>query len=231
MNKNFYNEEESQFQELRAVLKDLPKINADKNFEYNLMTRIHNKQFESKSLKKSHFTLFGFLKPALAVGVVAIISFIVIQNQNSEIENPFSIQPEIRSEGTAENNGDTAPNEFVVSEKVSRKSNNEVDKEVSSPKRFIIQDNDVIAAANEEFPFPDNSFDLDSKLKSSVIKPNFYSRSTLAGSGNINRNSNRVYFEGFYTGSNTTKKIIDSLRNEHFKDSVSTSEKNEKSKR
>jgi hypothetical protein len=46
---------------------------------------------------------------------------------------------------------------------------NEVDKEVSSPKRFIIQDNDVIAAANEEFPFPDNSFDLDSKLKSSVI--------------------------------------------------------------
>jgi len=234
MSKNFYNEEESQFQELRAVLKELPKIKAEDNFEFNLMTRIHNKQFGSKLLKNEKYTFFGFLKPALAVSVIALLVFVVTQNQTTEIENPFTSMPKIRSEIVNNNKAGEIPKEFVIADK-SGIQDNLTDSESAEPevseRRLIVQENDVITVAHEDFPFPDQSFDLDSRLRDG--NPNLLrgDNRVLAGAGSASRSSNKIYFEGFYTGNKSAKKTIDSLKNESFRESDTSKQKSSTNKR
>ncbi len=220
MSNNFYNEEESQFQELRAVLKELPKIKAEDNFEYNLMTRIHNKQFDSKLLKREKYSLFGFLKPAIAVGAAATLVFVITQNQTTEVENPFAAIPEVRSEVAENGSSVSTPKEFVVADNMNKPAENYASESVEGviqTRRLILQDNDVITVAQEDFPFPDRSFNLDARMRSvdaTTARDN--SSRVLAGTGD----PNRIYFEGFFTGNQSAKKTIDSLRNKSFRNSL-----------
>ena len=66
MKKN-YDDHENYFPDLKKDLKNLPKVNAPENFEFNLMTRIQNKNFGTMEDKRTKFSWIKFLTPALAL--------------------------------------------------------------------------------------------------------------------------------------------------------------------
>ena len=73
---NFYNEEKK-YSKLVNDLKNLPHIKAPENFEFNLMTRIENKNFgDSKIPKTTSFNIFKFLAPSAIVLTAFILFFI-----------------------------------------------------------------------------------------------------------------------------------------------------------
>ena len=64
--------DDNEFKELKKLLKDLPKVNAPDNFEFNLMTKIQNKSFEVKSEKKKGWLTWS-LTPAIAFAMSVIL--------------------------------------------------------------------------------------------------------------------------------------------------------------
>ncbi len=208
MNQHFYNEEERQYKDVIEVLKELPRIKAPDNFEYNLMTRITNNNFKTSSLRENQFTLFGFLKPGLAVAATAILIFFVVNYQQSDTENPFFSAPEKRTEFTDSRDAGMTSKEFVVSENpaFSEKSSlpGETAGKNSSSLRVFVHQNDVVAEENKSFPFPDNSFDLDTKMQNDRNPRSANDTRVLAGTG-----SERVMFEGFYTGTPFSRIVQD----------------------
>ena len=85
MNK-IYNDNEESCSKLLEDLKSLPKIKAPENFEFNLMTRIQNKSFETTSEKAAKFSFVKFLAPS-AVVVTVILLFFIFYPQSEQINN------------------------------------------------------------------------------------------------------------------------------------------------
>lgn len=83
---------ENDYKNLVKDLKELPKINAPENFEYNLMTRIQNKNFGSVQDETPKFNWLKFLAPS-AVVVTAIILFFIFLPQANQTNNPLLTQP------------------------------------------------------------------------------------------------------------------------------------------
>ena len=71
-----YNREEQKFSNLLSDLKKLPKIEAPDNFEFNLMTRIENKNFGQVEEERPKFNLLKFLAPSAAVLATVLLFFI-----------------------------------------------------------------------------------------------------------------------------------------------------------
>jgi len=92
--KQFYNEEETKYSKLLNDLKSLPQIKAPENFEFNLMTRIENKNFGDSKLPKQKFNLLKFLAPSAAV-VAMFILFIIFYPASEEIKNEIAKQPSV----------------------------------------------------------------------------------------------------------------------------------------
>lgn len=211
MNDDLYNKEEQQFKDVIGVLKELPKIKSPDNFEYNLMTRIHNRKFDEKSLKENRYTVFGFLKPGIAVAVTAVILFFVIDYQQGEFDNPLISEPEKRAEIAKSDNPGKTSKEFIVSDNAVASISTDGQSgtvEENKSLRVVLHDNDVIAEENRSFPFPDRSVNLDNKLRDNNSPRSINDTRILAGTG-----TERVYFDGFYTGTAFSQRILDSLRN------------------
>ena len=97
MKKNNQIENDKEFQKLKSLLQELPKIEAPDNFEYNFMTRIQNKSFEIKSENKKNI-FFWVYTPALALAASVILVFFIFTDSNLDSEDPWNIQPELRPE-------------------------------------------------------------------------------------------------------------------------------------
>lgn len=88
-----YDENEKQHSQMMKDLKELPKIKAPENFDYNLMMRIRNKNFGDFKEERKHFSWGKFLAPS-AVVVTAIILFFIFLPPSQEINNSVIIQPQ-----------------------------------------------------------------------------------------------------------------------------------------
>lgn len=88
--KNFYNDEETKYTKIINDLKALPKINSPENFEYNLMTKIQNKNFGDSKIPKYNFNLVRFFAPSAAV-ISIIILFMILYPTKDEIQNQLNI--------------------------------------------------------------------------------------------------------------------------------------------
>ncbi|MHB8905165.1 MAG: hypothetical protein ACYC6D_03455 [Melioribacteraceae bacterium] len=86
--KTMYNENENNYSKMIKDLQNLPKIDAPENFEYNLMTRIKNKNFGKIEEEKQSFNWIKFLAPS-AVVVTAIILLFVFLPASQQINNPL----------------------------------------------------------------------------------------------------------------------------------------------
>ena len=79
MEKKSYSD--NNFENLTNDLHNLPKIQTPPDFEFKLMSRIQNGNFNSKFKEEKEFTFGRFFKPAFSL-VVVMLTFIIILNIN-----------------------------------------------------------------------------------------------------------------------------------------------------
>lgn len=89
---------DAQFEKLISDLKNLPKLDAPSNFEYNLMIKIQNGEFEKVKDKKESIWLWRII-PASALVLSTIVLFFIIQDSSSNyIHNYLTEQPQLYTE-------------------------------------------------------------------------------------------------------------------------------------
>jgi hypothetical protein len=109
---DLYNNKKSIQSNLLKDLKALPKINAPENFEFNLMTRIQNKNFGLVEDKRPKFNFIKFFAPSAAVAAV-IILFFVFYPQGEQIQQQLAVQKTIGDSQSVVNNSIDKAKEFV----------------------------------------------------------------------------------------------------------------------
>ncbi|MFA8342015.1 MAG: hypothetical protein ACEPO8_03475 [Rhodothermaceae bacterium] len=76
------------YEKLIKDLKNLPKVDAPDDFEYKLMVKIQNGQFETAEKEDSSGKLWRFI-PATAVALSAVIIFFVVKETSGINQNPY----------------------------------------------------------------------------------------------------------------------------------------------
>ena len=108
--KTIYNENKNNYSKMIKDLQNLPKVETPENFEYNLMTRIKNKNFGIIEEEKQSFNWIKFLAPS-AIVVTAIILLFVFLPASQQINNPL-LNPaqNVDSQSILSNNDETGSN-------------------------------------------------------------------------------------------------------------------------
>jgi len=222
MDKNNYIEENNEFDKLRALLKDLPKVGTEDNFEYKLMTRIHNKNFEIKSEKKKNI-FFWIYTPAFALVASVILIFFVLTDNSVDTENPWISQPkllpELQTSKTATvSNAGQKDNKEKISKPLAEKRQSIPKARTSARqlKKTSIQQNSVAAntKAKPAYPFDKSkSVDLDELLTTDEVNTtpgNGISQPHLASQGNTSTFESP--FSGFFIRQREAAARRESLR-------------------
>ncbi len=155
---------------VRKVLRQMPELNAPDNFEYNLMVKIQNKQFEPNiSESRTHWFSFAAI-PASVVAITAVIAFFVTTGVQQD-EDMLILDP-MEAHVIADNNSTDAERQVYENETVHYRTfdfnKNEVvtdSVEVTNSYKLVINDNDVISKVKIQTPFDDRqSVSVDSYL-------------------------------------------------------------------
>ena len=109
---DLYNNENSKHSDLLKDLKSLPKINAPENFEFNLMTRIQNKNFGLVEDARPKFNFIKFFAPSAAV-VALIILFFVFYPKGDQIQKQIANQKTIGDSQSVLNTAINQAKEFA----------------------------------------------------------------------------------------------------------------------
>lgn len=123
-------EEEKTYNKLIKDLKNLPKVEAPKNFETELWRKINSSVEEKKpSFWEKFFSPRRFV-PAAVVIASAVIIFFVVNINSDEVEDPLNLEPKLREDLVVAKN---IPEEsFVPLKKLEKKkeSKSEVKKNI-----------------------------------------------------------------------------------------------------
>ena len=92
------NEEEKTYKKLLDDLKNLPKIDAPKNFETELLRKINSSEPEEKESIWNKLLSPGKLAPAAVALASAAIIFFVVDINSEEMEDPLNIAPRLRED-------------------------------------------------------------------------------------------------------------------------------------
>ena len=92
------NEEEKTYKKLLDDLKNLPKIDAPKNFETELLRKINSSEPEKKESFWEKLLSPGRLAPAAIALASAAIIFFVVDINSEEMEDPLNIAPRLRED-------------------------------------------------------------------------------------------------------------------------------------
>lgn len=92
------NEEEKTYKKLLDDLKNLPKIDAPKNFETELLRKINSTEPEKKESFWDKLLSPGRLAPAAIAIASAAIIFFVVDINSVEMEDPLNIAPRLRED-------------------------------------------------------------------------------------------------------------------------------------
>jgi len=92
------NEEEKTYKKLLDDLKNLPKIDAPKNFETELLRKINSSELEKKESFWDKLLSPGKLAPAAIAIASAAIIFFVVDINSEEMEDPLNIAPRLRDD-------------------------------------------------------------------------------------------------------------------------------------
>jgi hypothetical protein len=216
MGSNFYNKDEEKFKKIIGLLKELPRENAPDNFEYNLMLKIKNGNFEVEDGRR--IKLSWVLTPVSAFAVTAVLLFFFFNPQNTEFENPLMTEPQLRAEA-ATGGVDTANiKEYFVHESpsysIGENSAGEVagdNMEVNQPAyRVVLQPNDVVVKERINYPFnQSNNLNLDNFIENGNTRTTVPSRSMLVGGAPPQQNFD---FDGFRLREEVDQKILEMYR-------------------
>lgn len=92
------NEEEKTYKKLLDDLKNLPRIDAPKNFETELLRKINSSEVEKKESFWDKLLSPGKIAPAAVALVSAAIIFFVVDINSEEMEDPLNIAPRLRED-------------------------------------------------------------------------------------------------------------------------------------
>lgn len=92
------NEEEKTYKKLLDDLKNLPKVDAPKNFETELVRKINSSKLEKKESFWDKILTPGKLAPAAVALASAAIIFFVVDINSEEMEDPLNIAPRLRED-------------------------------------------------------------------------------------------------------------------------------------
>jgi hypothetical protein len=220
MKNNFYNSNDEEFQHVIKLLKELPKENAQSNFEYNLSVRIKNRNFDLNTAEKLSFFNWKIFVPATGAVIASVFAFLLYFGENDNFENPFQIQPQLRTEiksdllnaknflGSFGKNQKISENDVVIKENVLntiQKQEASIDTQKDSNKEKI--------AANETaqtlfFPFDETkSTDIDAVLSRDKNNTKIDSRASLTG-----QNNKSSFFNGFFIREEVDKEYVEALK-------------------
>ena len=209
------NNEKKEFEQIKKLLKDLPKVNTEDNFVYNLMTKIENKNFNLKTENSATKWFRWSFKPAVAVAFSVLILFFIFYEQPENADDPFSTIPLMISD--YDDIADTIeikPSKTEKKEKTSSLADRFADKETDEPEesyRIVLQPNDFVTKEKVDYPFDKGkSVDLDEYLRKASNKSTSSQMGELAGSGT----RNDLIFRGFLLREREKKDTIDSLKPE-----------------
>ena len=209
------NNEKKEFEQIKKLLKDLPKVNTDDNFVYNLMTKIENKNFNLKTENLATKWFRWSFKPAVAIAFSVLILFFIFYEQPENADDPFSTIPLMISD--YDDIADTIeikPSKTEKKEKISSPADRFADKETNEPEesyRIVLQPNDFVTKEKVDYPFDKRkSVDLDEYLRKASNKSASSQMGELAGSGT----RNDLIFRGFLLREREKKDTIDSLKPE-----------------
>lgn len=187
---NYNSNDEEKFSNLIALLKELPEEKAPDDFEFRLMTKIQNGNFNTSADGKSSVFPYWIFAPASAIIISAAIFIFVVDVFKLDENQPIFPEPTLRTEAVSESNA-MQPKEFLSKQTISEK------KEV--PVKVIVEPNDVVVT--REFDAKNlnavNSVNLDKAIITGQPKPN-----TKKNPGILVGRSESPYFEfnGFYSG-------------------------------
>ncbi len=208
MNKNFYNSNDEEHQHVIKLLKELPKEKAPDNFEYNLSTKIENKNFGLNTKEPKFLFPWKFLIPATGAMLSVLLLFFVFFSENDTIENPFLIKPKLRTElgsnilnsavNTLDSKNTISENDVII------QKNNPISVAEKTPqaKKNAINESEL---QKPNFPF-NNSTNLDEAI-SENSKSVANRRASLAGNSNL-----ESVFNGFYIRNEVDKKYVEALK-------------------
>lgn len=207
-NYNSFNDD-SRFQEVTKILNELPKVKADDNFEFNLLTKIKNGSYDAKKYKENSLGWAWIYAPATALVFSAVLIFFVVNPGIEEFDNPLMSNPPLRAEVVV-NTPDTMLANSELAAKTFSNQNTEK-KEAQSAKPFssqtdpylvVFQPNDVIVKEKMEYPFSkQKGIDLDNYRGKNGLQGQGASR--LAGYGD-----NYFEFDGFFVRERVDKNLI-----------------------
>jgi hypothetical protein len=206
-----YNEEQNKHAEMIKDLQNLPKIETPENFEFNLMTRIKNKNFGNIEKDKPIFNWIKFLAPS-AVAVTAIILLFIFLPSSQQIENPILFQTQKSDSQSIVNNSLVAGKE-IINQRESKQNLNPTASEKS------INPSNQLQNVNPRIPFfTSRSVSLDDYI-SGGNNPRNLQRGNVVNSGNGSVPSDR-FFIAENPDQNTLKKYraqVDSLKKAQMK--------------
>lgn len=196
--------DDSRFQDITKILKELPNLKADDNFEFNLLTKIQNGNYDAKKYKENSFGWAWIYAPATALVLSVVLIFFII-NPEEEFDNPLMLNPPLRA-ALVSNSPDTMiansamENRSAFSETAFRES--AAAKQATSktdPYLVVFQPNDVVVKEKMAYPFSkQKGVDLDNYVGQNGLQGQ--GGSQLAGYGD-----NYFEFDGFFVRSNPDK--------------------------
>ena len=219
MDKNSYNTTDEEYSELRALLKELPEIETPENFEYVLLTKIKNGNFELKTEKKSPSTrwLVWAIGPATAVALSVVLFFFVFDVSSLDQENPFLINPQVRE------NAEATAHKPIVEKKSAAKETGVQSEAASENYYVVVQPNDVVVKEKTPYPFNPNR---------NVVVDNYVGGANGANSSGplrtVGAGTSNFDFNGFSIPVRRGTKEFDQIKNRIDSLKNSESEKNEK---
>jgi len=209
MKKNGYNFNDDQFEHVTKLLRDLPKVKATDNFEYNLKVKIENKNFDLNTSEEKRFFGWKIFVPATSLVVASVFSFFFFNNSTEIFENPFQIEPKLRTEISSNilsaadfsKNLKINENDVVIATKLKP-----IVKKQKLKRR--VQNKQTIVGSINNLPFDaSNSTDLDEAISKSNSERSIDRRASLANAG-----TQSTRFDGFFLGEEVDKEYVEAMR-------------------
>lgn len=212
MGSKFYNSnDEEKFSQLIQDLKSLPKVKAEENFEYNLMIKIQNKNFDLSTPERA-FIFNRKLVPAAVFAFSVIVLFFIVSEPGTGLENPLLSDPPVRAD-YSQSKVDTIEltHPGVEVSAVQPMADQPEEKEIKPQQnivRVVVEPSDAVTVEEVELPFSDdNSVDLDSFVKGKSKTSSTITRGRIVSGG-----SQSSQFDGFLIREKASREVIEAHR-------------------
>ncbi len=199
--KKIYNDEENKFSKMLKDLKDLPNIKAPDNFEYNLLTRIQNKNFGTVEKREPQFNWIKFLAPS-AVAVSVIILFFIFLPSSQENNNQLLQQTKLQDNQSAVNNSPSAKNELNNQQSVP--SNTRIQPNSSS---LLGSNNQTVKPSTRSPLYDSRSIKLDDYISGANKNRSNTNRGNI-----VNNGEESSQYDGFVVSEKPDKKTLERYR-------------------